>query len=352
MRVAIGIGGPGSGRTRSWDDTVRFVLEAERLGVHSVWSAEAWGEEAVTPLAFLAARTERVLLGTGIMQISARAPSMTAMTAMTLSSLSGGRFLLGLGASGPQVVEGLHGVRFAGAVDRLREHIEVVRLAFRGERMEYHGRHYQLPLPGGEGKALRLALPPNPGIPIYLASLSPRSLELCGELADGWLGTSFTPEHADAFLPHLEAGARKAGRSLDALDLHAGGSVAFGDDVERLVLERKPLAAFTLGAMGSARHNFYNAAFRRGGFEEDALAVQELWLAGRRQEAARRVPDALVLQTNFLGTDGMVRERIRRYRDVGITTLRLAPEGAGTAEKLETLERVLGLVREVAAEQP
>ena len=179
MRVAIGFAGPASGGTREWSDTVEFVLEAERLGVDSAWSAEAWGRDAVSPLAFLAARTTQLRLGSGILQISARVPAMTAMTALTLAELSGGRFLLGLGASGPQVVEGLHGVPFAHALGRLRETIEIVRLACRGERIEFHGRHFELPRPGGEGKALRLAVPPA-RIPIYLATLAPKSHELTG----------------------------------------------------------------------------------------------------------------------------------------------------------------------------
>jgi F420-dependent oxidoreductase-like protein len=345
MRVAIGLAGPASGGTRDWEETVEFAREAERLGVDSAWSAEAWGRDAVSPLAFLAARTTRLRLGSGILQISARVPAMTAMTALTLAEISGGRFLLGLGASGPQVVEGLHGVPFAHAAGRLRETIEIVRLACRGERIEFHGRHFELPKPGGEGKALRLAVSPS-RVPIYLATLAPRSLELAGELADGWLGTSFVPEHAEAALAHLRAGAARGGRALADLDLHAGGDVAFGDDLERMVAARKPRLAFTLGAMGSARHNFYNDAFQRAGFEDDARAVQSLWLVGRREDAIARVPDAMVTGTNLLGTDAMVRERVRAYRDAGITTLRIAPEGRSLDERAATLGRLLDLVRD------
>lgn len=345
MQIGIGFGGAASGRTRDWENTVDFVCEAERLGADVAWSAEAWGYDAVAPLAFLAARTRHLRFGTGIMQISARTPSMTAMTALTLATISGDRFILGLGASGPQVVEGLHGVPFAYPLQRMRETIEIVRMAFRGEKLAYHGRHYVLPRPGGEGKALRLSQPPNPDLPIYLATLGPRSLELTGELADGWLGTSFTPEHAEAFTTHLAAGAAKAGRSLADLDLQVGGSVAFGDDVERLVAPRKAGLAFTLGAMGSRQHNFYNAAFKRGGFHDAAVEVQRLWLDGKRDEAARRVPDEMVLQTSLLGTEAMVRERIRRYRDAGVTTLRLDPAGSSMAERLETLGHAIDLVR-------
>ncbi len=350
MQTGIGFGGAASGRRGEWQEAVTFVVEAEKLGVDFAWSAEAWGQDAVAPLAYLAARTSRLRLGTGIMQISARTPSMTAMTALTLAQISEGRFVLGLGASGPQVVEGLQGVRFDRPLRRLRETIEIVRMAFRGEKLEYQGDHHQLPLPGGEGKALRLSLPPNTDIPIYLASLSPRSLELTGELADGWLGTSFTPEHAGGCFEHIAAGARKAGRSLDEIDLQVGGSVAFGDDLGELIQAYKPGVAFTLGAMGSRRHNFYNDAFKRAGFEEAAVEVQELWLSRRREEAAARVPDEMVVQTNLLGSEAMVRERIRAYRNAGVTTLRLAPAGKTPSERLDTLGRAVELVREVAAE--
>jgi alkanesulfonate monooxygenase SsuD/methylene tetrahydromethanopterin reductase-like flavin-dependent oxidoreductase (luciferase family) len=214
--------------------------------------------------------------------------------------------------------------------------------------MAYRGRHFELPLPGGEGKALRLAVPPAP-VPIYLAALAPKSLELTGERADGWLGTSFVPEQAEAALQHLRAGAQRAGRSLADLDLQAGGDVAFSDDVDALVRARKPRLAFTLGAMGSARHNFYNDAFRRAGFEDDARAVQALWLAGRRDDAAERVPDTMVLGTHLLGPEAAVRERIRAYRAAGITTLRVAPEGRTLDERLSTLGRLMDLIGQAPA---
>ena len=346
MRVAIGVGGAGSGRNPDFEPVVAFALEAERLGVDVAWSAEAWGQDAVAPLAFVAARTTKLLLGTGIMQISARAPAMTAMTALTLAALSKDRFLLGLGASGPQVVEGLHGRPFARPLQRMRETIEIVRMAFRGEKLEYHGRQHELPLPGGEGKALRLSQPPNPEIPIYLATLSPRALELTGELADGWLGTSFTPEHAEAHLAHIAAGASKAGRSLSDIDIAVGGPIAFTDDIEPLVERQKPYLAFTLGAMGSAQTNFYNDAFRRGGFEAAAIEVQRLWLDGKRSEAAARVPDEMVQQTCLFGSEAMVRERIRRYRAAGVTMLRLDPQGETASERLDVLGRAVELVRQ------
>ena len=187
MKVSIGIGGAASGGRRNFDQDVEFVVEAEKLGVDTVWSAEAWGQDAIAPLAYLAARTERIRLGTGIMQISARAPSMTAMTALTMASISNDRFILGLGVSGPQVVEGLQGRPFKAPLTRMRETVDILKLAFAGERIAYQGRYHQLPLPGGEGKALRLAQPGNDRIPIYLATLGPNALEYTGEAADGWI---------------------------------------------------------------------------------------------------------------------------------------------------------------------
>jgi F420-dependent oxidoreductase-like protein len=293
----------------------------------------------------MAARTTRIRLGTGIIQAGTRTPALVAMTAMSLASMSNGRFVLGLGVSGPQVIEGWHGIRFDRPVQRMREIVEIVRRAITGEHLAYKGKLYELPLPGGEGKAIRSAAPPQPNIPIYLATLSPKSLEMTGEIADGWLGTSFMPEHARVFTDHLAAGAARAGRKLAQLDLQAGGTVAFGDDVERLIPPRKPGLAFSLGAMGSRQHNFYNDAYRRAGYEDVALEVQRLWLAGKREEAAARVPDELVLRTNLLGTEAMVRARLQAYRQAGITTLRVEPLGEGLDARLKTLGRLLDLIR-------
>ena len=346
MRISIGLGLA----RENWDEATTYVVEAERLGVDSLWSAEAWGYDAVTPLAYLAAKTSRIRLGSGIMQAGTRTPALVAMTAMSLASLSADRFLLGLGVSGPQVIEGWHGIRFERPLQRMREIIEIVRLAASGERLRYKGKVYELPLPGGEGKALRSGAQPMPQVPIYLATLGPKSLEMTGELADGWLGTSFMPEHADVFFDHIGAGAASAGRSLTEIDLQAGGVVAFSDDLDHLVSRSKPGLAFTLGAMGSRAYNFYNAAFRRAGYEDIAVEVQDLWLDGRREEAAARIPDEMVLKTNLLGTDAMVKDRIRAYRDAGVTTLRVEPDGEGLRARLITLGRLADLVRNVNGE--
>jgi alkanesulfonate monooxygenase SsuD/methylene tetrahydromethanopterin reductase-like flavin-dependent oxidoreductase (luciferase family) len=250
-----------------------------------------------------------------------------------------------LGVSGPQVVEGLHGVAFDHPLARLREHLAIVRLAFAGEKLVYDGREYVLPRPGGQGKALRLSQPPNPNIPVYLATLSPHALELTGREADGWVGTSFTAEGADATIGVITAAAQAVARTKP-IDLQAGGRFAFGA-VERLVDERRPELAFQLGAMGSGTTNFYNDAYRRGGWEEAAEKVRALWKAGRRDEAIAAVPDELVLRTSFLGDDETVLARIRAYRDAGVTTLRIDPSGANADERLATLERALDLVGRV-----
>ena len=346
MKTAIAIGAAASGKKSNFDETVAFAVEAEKLGVDQAWSAEAWGYDAVSTLAYLGARTKTMTLGTGIMQISARTPSMTAMTALTMSTITGGRFILGLGASGPQVVEGLQGQSFAKPLLRMRETIEIVRQAFRGEKLAYKGQHHVLPRPGGEGKALRLAQPANPDLPIWLATLSPRALEMTGELANGWLGTSFTPEAAEAHLAHLRRGAAKAGRSLADLTLCVGTSVAFTDDPERLIQKAKPALAFQLGAMGSAKTNFYNDAFKRSGFEDAATEVQKLWVEGRRDEAIARVPDEMVVRTTIFGDEAFVRERIRLYRDVGIGVFRLAPVGGNMTERLDTLGRAVEIIKQ------
>ncbi len=345
MKVSIGIGGAASGGRRDFEDQVAYVVEAEALGVDTVWTAEAWGQDAISPLAYLAAKTQRIRLGTGIMQISARTPSMTAMTALTMAAISNDRFILGLGASGPQVVEGLQGQPFKAPLTRMRETVDIIKLAFAGEKLAYEGKYHRLPLPGGEGKALRLAQPGNDSIPIYLATLGPKSLEYTGEAADGWLGTSFTPEHADAHLGHIRAGAEAAGRSLADVDVQVGGTVAFGDDLAALVAPLKRAMAFTLGAMGSPKTNFYNEAYKRGGWSEAAVEVQQLWVSGRREEAAQRVPDEMIVQANLLGDEAMVRERIRAYRDAGVTTLRVNPMGEGASGRLETLARVMDMVK-------
>ncbi|NIH81348.1 LLM class flavin-dependent oxidoreductase [Amycolatopsis viridis] len=327
-----------------------FVVEAEKLGLDVCWVAEAWGSDAPSTVGYLAARTERMVLGTGIIQVGTRTPVAVAQTAITLSNLSGGRFLLGLGASGPQVIEGLHGVPFARPLIRVRETVEIVRRVLDGGRISYDGAAYRIPLPGGEGVPMRLSMRAEHEIPVYLATLSPAMLRLTGEIADGWLGTSFVPEGAArAYFAHLDDGLARAGRSRADLDVCQGAEVAFARDEDALramVAGRKKELAFSLGGMGSASANFYNRAYSRQGWAEVAAEVRERWQAGDRDGAAGLVTDDMVLATTLIGTEPMVRERLRVWRDAGVDTVRLYPAGDGLDARLATLGKAIELVRE------
>jgi F420-dependent oxidoreductase-like protein len=325
-----------------------FVCEAERLGATSAWVPETWAQDALTPLGYLAARTSTIRLGSAIAQLGARSPAMLAMSAMSLQLLSGGRHLLGIGVSGPQVMEGWHGVRFAAPVQRTRETIEIVRMIARGDRLSYHGSVYQLPLPDGPGRALRSPLG-EVALPIYVAALGPRNLQLTGELADGWIGNTFIPEQAAVFVDPIAAGAANAGRQLADLELVIPVAVEFSGDPEQAARRHAAGYAFTMGAMGSERQNFYNDAFARQGYADDVQAVQELWRSGRRDEARSRVPPELGLLTNLLGTPAMVRDRLVRYQAAGVGTLQAKLAG-DTSARLDTLAQLIDLVREVNAE--
>ncbi len=344
MKTGIGIGSAYY-NGEDWNELVEYTMEADRMGVDFVWSAEAWGMDAIVPLAYVAAVTKNIKLGTGIVQISSRVPSMIAMTSQSMATISNDRFVLGLGVSGPQVVEGLHGASFAHPLGRLRECVEIIRKGLSGERLQYEGKHYLLPRPGGEGKPIKLSQPPRKDLPIYLATLGPKSLEMTGELADGWLGTSFIPEAADVFLDPIKRGLAKSGRSLADIDIQVGGSFEIGEDVERMIEARKPAMAFTLGGMGSAKTNFYNDAFSRSGYADVAEEVQSLWVGGKKDEAARRVPDEMILKNHLIGTEDMVKERLRAYRDAGVTTLRVSTGGRDWKERTATLEQAIDVVK-------
>ena len=343
MKIAVNVTSDPDG---GWESAADFALEAERLGAESIWSGESWGFDAITPLAYLAARTRRIALGTGIVQIGGRTPANLAMSAMSMQSISGGRFRLGVGASGPQVVEGWHGVPFARPILRTRETIEIVRMATAGERLAYDGAAHRLPLPGGEGRAIRSSAAPV-RVPIYVAALGPANLRLTGELADGWIGGSFIPETADVFLRHIRLGAESAGRSLADLDLQIPLSVEFTEDVEEAGKRHARGYGFTFGAMGSRDRNFYKDAFARQGFADEVNEVQRLWLARERDKARDAVPVDLAMKANLIGTPEMVSERLRVYKSAGVNTLRLGLAGANAAEKLDTLGRVMDLVAEV-----
>jgi F420-dependent oxidoreductase-like protein len=341
MRTATTIEGSGG----NWREITEFVCEAEKLGLDICWVAEAWGSDAPSPLGYLAARTEAMLLGSAVIQVGTRSPVMIAQTAMTLAQLSDGRFLLGLGASGPQVIEGLHGVPFAHPLARMRETVQIVRSVFAGEKISFQGSQYRIPLPGGESRPMRVSLPPVP-VPVYLAALSPKMLELTGELADGWLGTSFVPEGAAAYFAPLDAGLSRAGRTRADLDVCQGAEVDFVDSggLAQAVASRKKELAFSLGGMGSAATNFYNDAYSRQGWAETAAQVREHWQAGDRDGAADLITDEMVLATTLIGTEDMVRARLKTWRDTGVDTVRLYPAGETLTARLDNLGRAIDLV--------
>lgn len=347
MRLGVNLGYWGAG---SDADNLALAQEADRLGYAVCWAAEAYGSDAVTVLTWVAARTERIDVGSAVLQIPARSPAMTAMTAATLDALSGGRFRLGLGVSGPQVSEGWHGVRFDKPLARTREYVDVVRLALSRSRVAYDGEHLQLPLPDGPGKALRLTVHPvREHIPVYLAAVGPRNLELAGEIADGWLAVFFSPEHSAASLDAVRAGRRRAGRGTEAdplagFDVAATVPVVVADDVERAAEPLRAYSALYLGGMGSRKQNFYNDLAVRMGFSEAAARVQELYLAGRHREAAAAVPLEFVDATGLLGPADRVAARLPAYADAGVTTLSVSPMAPDLEQRLAALHVVADAV--------
>jgi len=322
MRLALGQGY--SGATLSPD--VDRVLEAERLGYDSVWTAESYGSDAVTTIAWIAARTTRIHVGTAIMQIGARTPAASAMTAMTLDALSGGRFRLGLGVSNPQVVEGWHGQRFGKPLVRTREYVSIVRAILRREKpVEFSGEYYQIPYAGPDatslGKPLKSILHGRADLPIYLAAIGPKNVALAAEIADGWIPTLFAPSRIRMFREWLDEGFRRAGGPKPAFDVMAACPIVVGDDVGACRAQHKPAIALYVGGMGARSRNFYNETVRRYGYEEAAQTIQELYLAGRKREAEAAVPDALVDEVGLFGPRERIRERLAAYREAGVTTL-------------------------------
>jgi F420-dependent oxidoreductase-like protein len=320
MRLGLMLGYWGLGLTAQ--DQIELVREAETSGFDSVWTAEAYGSDAATPLAWFAAQTERIRLGAAILQIPGRSPAMTAMTAVTLDHLSDGRFSLGLGTSGPQVAEGWHGQRFGHQLARTREYVEIVRKALARERLTYEGEQFTLPLPDGPGKALKLMIAPvQEQIPIYIAAIGPKNTELVGEIADGWLPVFFSPEHFDGSRDLLEAGATRVGRSLEGFDIAPTVQVSIDDDVERARDMMRPFIALYVGGMGSRDKNFYNQLVRRYGFEDAAREIQDLYLEGKKQEAAAAIPPELIDLVTMCGPRELVAERLEVYREAGVGTL-------------------------------
>lgn len=330
-----------------------LAQEADRLGYAIVWAAEAYGSDAATVLAYLAAHTARIDVGSAVFQVPGRTPALTAMTAATLDALSGGRFRLGLGVSGPQVSEGWHGVRFDAPLARTREYVDVVRMALRREPVRYAGSHYRLPLPGGVGKALRLTMHPvRSGLPVYLAAVGPRNLELTGEMADGWLALFLSPEHAAEQLAHLRRGAERAGRDLTGFDIAATVPLSVADDVETAAEAVRGYAALYLGGMGSRERNFYNQLAVRMGYDAAAQEVQALYLAGRQRDAAAAVPLEFLDATSLLGPPGRLVDRLRAYAACGVTTLSVMPYGNTLDERVEALRTLARAHQRAAGDQP
>ncbi|MFL4908223.1 LLM class F420-dependent oxidoreductase [Streptomyces sp. MMS24-I2-30] len=324
--------------TRS--DNTALAQEAERLGLAACWAGEAYGADAVSVLSHLAAHTTRIDIGSAILQVPARTPAMTGMTAASLDLLSGGRFRLGLGSSGPQVSEGWHGVPFGRPLGRSREYVDIVQRVLRRERVAVQGSHYTLPLPNGPGVPLKLILHPlRERVPLYLAATGPKALELSGEIADGWLALFYSADQADHALRHIAAGRKAAGRDIDPFDVVATVPVAVHDDVESAADMVRGYVALYVGGMGSREKNYYNEIAIRGGFEAAAHAIQEKYLSGDKPGAHRAVPFDLVDRTSLIGDEGRMAARMREFADSGVTTLalKLMDESGPLEARISTL---------------
>ncbi|MFE9459984.1 LLM class F420-dependent oxidoreductase [Streptomyces californicus] len=336
MRLGINLGYWGAGMD---GDNLAVAQEADRLGYDVCWAAEAYGSDAPTVLTWVAARTESIDVGSAIMQIPARQPTMTAMTAATLDSLSGGRFRLGLGVSGPQVSEGWYGVKFDKPLARTREYVEIVRKAMTRERVSYEGAHWTLPLPGGPGKPIKLTVhPQREHIPLYIAAIGPKNLEQTGEIADGALLIFPSAEHLEeTAIQPLRAGREKAGRTMEGFDVSPTLPLAVGDDVTGLADMFRPYTALYVGGMGSRKQNFYNQLAQRMGYEKEAAEIQDKYLDGDKAGAAAAVPHRLIDQTALLGPVERIAERMQAYAAAGVTTLNLAPAGFTLEERITAL---------------
>jgi F420-dependent oxidoreductase-like protein len=340
LGVHVGYWGLGIGPA----DQLQVVQGAERLGYDSIWTAEAYGSDAATVLAWLAAGTSTIKLGSAIFQMPGRSAAMTAMTAATIDELSGGRMLLGIGSSGPQVAEGWHGQRFGRQLQRTRDYVAVVRKALSRERLEYHGDTLELPLPDGPGKALKLTISPvQEQIPIYLAAIGPKNTALAGEIADGWIPTFFSPEHVSELRALLEEGAARSGRTLDGFDIAPTVNAYVCDDRESARNLMRPFLALYIGGMGSRDQNFYNSLVQRYGFEAAAEEVQELYLDGKREQAGAAIPNDLIDMITLCGPEGVVRDRIQAFRDAGVGTLMVSPMAFTAQDRIQQLRAVAEL---------
>lgn len=335
MKLGLNLGYWGAGNDT---ENLQLAIEADKLGYDSVWAAEAYGSDAATVLTWIAAHTERIDVGSAIFQIPGRTPANTAMTAATLDTLSGGRFRLGLGVSGPQVSEGWHGVRFDKPLARTREYITIVRKALAREKVSFDGEFFTLPLPNGPGKALTLTVHPvREHIPMYLAAIGPKNLELAGELVDGWLGIFYAPEYASEQLAHISAGRAKVGKTLEGFDILPTVPVVIGDDVEACAAPVRPYTALYVGGMGSREKNFYNALAGRMGYEEAAAEVQDKYLARDYMGAAAAVPFEFIDRTSLIGPPDRIADRLHAYAESGVTTLTIASYAGPIEQRLATV---------------
>jgi F420-dependent oxidoreductase-like protein len=342
MKLGVNVGYWGLGMGPQ--DQLQVVQEAERLGYDSVWAAEAYGSDAATVLAWLAAGTSKIRLGSAIFQIPGRTPALTAMTAATIDELSGGRMILGIGSSGPQVAEGWHGQRFGRQLQRTREYVAVVRKALDRERLEYKGETLELPLPDGPGKALKLMITPvQERIPIYLAAIGPKNTALAGEIADGWIPTFFSPEHVAEFRALLQEGADRAGRSLDGFDIAPTVQSYISDDRDMARNLMRPVLALYIGGMGSRKQNFYNNLVKRYGFEDAAEEIQNLYLDGKKAEAGEAIPAELIDAVSLCGPADVVRDRLAAFRNAGVGTLMVTPMAFSADDRIAQLRAVAEL---------
>jgi F420-dependent oxidoreductase-like protein len=336
--------GTGIGYANGMKEAAKHVADLESAGVDVVWVAEAYGVDGVSLMGYLAAITERVEIGSGILPIYTRTPTLLAMTAAGVDLLSNGRCILGLGASGPQVIEGFHGVPYDAPLQRTREIIDICRKVWRREVVEHDGPKYHLPLPEGQGTGLGKPLklithPVRSSIPIYVASLGPKNVEMTAEVADGWIPTLYWPEKAqDVWGESLGKGAANRASDLGPLEVVAGGAVAIGEGLEHLRDRARPGIALYVGGMGARDRNFYNQLVRRYGFEDAAEEIQELYLSGKKEEAAAAIPQEFLDATSLIGPEGYVKERIEAYKASGVTILNATPMGDDPARVLEKVK--------------
>ncbi|HYU86883.1 MAG TPA: LLM class F420-dependent oxidoreductase [Kribbellaceae bacterium] len=339
MRLGLNIGFVFGGGDHL--DHLTVVREAERLGFAVTWAAEAYGSDVPTVLAWLAAQTSAIDLGSAVFQIPARTPAATAMTAATLDTLSGGRFRLGLGVSGPQVSEGWHGVRFDKPLQRTREYVEIVNAALRRETVRYDGKHFTLPLPDGPGKPLKLSIHPvRDHVPVYLAAVGPKNLELTGEIADGWLGIFNDPSFVTSQLEHVRTGRAPSGRDLTGFDVVASVPVVVGDDLQACADPVRGYAALYIGGMGSREKNFYNDLAVRMGYPGEARIIQDFYLDKQYRNAMAAVPFDFIDRVSLLGPKERIAEKLAAYAEAGVTTVALTPFDGDVDSRIATLRTV------------